>query len=166
MYPPFFARLAIGGAVLLFLCQTGCVRRRMTVRSYPEGATVYVDHREMGKTPVSFPFTYYGTREIRLEKDANETVKVRQKINAPWYQMPGLDFVSENLWPAEIRDERVLDFQLPTQQKILEADVHERAERLRTSQNQGFVAPLLPSNSTIASPVELRSSPVPRTSLP
>lgn len=47
----------------------GCVQRRMTVRSNPPGALVYVDDYQIGTTPVSTDFIYYGTRKIRLVKD-------------------------------------------------------------------------------------------------
>lgn len=87
----------------------GCVQRRMTIRSNPPGALVYVDDYQIGTTPVSTDFVYYGTRKIRLVKDGFETLTVRQPLPVPWYEVFPLDFVSENLWPWEIRDERVVD---------------------------------------------------------
>ena len=87
----------------------GCVQRRMTIRSNPPGALVYVDDYQIGTTPVSTDFIYYGTRKIRLVKDGYETLTVRQPFPIPWYEIFPLDFVTENLWPWEIRDERVVD---------------------------------------------------------
>ena len=58
---------------LIALTATGCVRRRLTVRSNPPGASVYVDNQHIGKTPCSVDFTYYGTREIRLVKSGFST---------------------------------------------------------------------------------------------
>src|SRR4051812_10525790 len=40
------------------------VRRRLNVNSNPPGALVYVDNQQIGTTPCSVDFTYYGTREI------------------------------------------------------------------------------------------------------
>ena len=34
------------------------------------------------------------------------------KFTTPWYQYPVMDFFAENLWPFEVRDERILDFEL------------------------------------------------------
>jgi len=49
-----FFRRAIGTAVLLAIvllpAQSGCVTRRMTIRSNPPGALVYVDDYEIGTT--------------------------------------------------------------------------------------------------------------------
>ena len=43
--------------------QTGCVQRRLTIRSSPPGAVVYVGNQEIGTTPISHDFIYYGSRE-------------------------------------------------------------------------------------------------------
>jgi hypothetical protein len=63
---------------------TGCVQRRFTIRSNPPGAQVYVDDYEIGTTPVSHDFVYYGTRKIRLVKDGYETLTVYQPMPTPW----------------------------------------------------------------------------------
>jgi hypothetical protein len=120
----------------------GCVRRRMTVRTNPPGAQLYVDNYPIGKTPVSFPFTYYGTREVRLVRDGYETQAVKQRFLPPWYQWPVLDFVTENLWPGEIRDERVLDFQLEPQKIVPTDQLLTRAHSLRDGSQVGYISPL------------------------
>jgi hypothetical protein len=115
------------------LAGTGCVQRRMTIRTNPPGALVYVDNDEIGTTPCSTDFIYYGTREIRLIKDGYETVVVQQPIRAPFYQWFGLDFVSENLIPFELRDQQNLDFQLRPQVIVPEDEILARANQLRQS---------------------------------
>lgn len=127
--------------LLIVLAAGGCVRRRLTVRTNPPGALVYVDNQEIGYTPVSVPFTYYGTREIRLEKDGFETLTTKQKFKAPWYEWPVIEFFSENLWPGEIRDERVVDFQMFESQHA-DANFRARARNLREGARMGSVVPL------------------------
>ena len=126
----------------LTLLNFGCVRRRMTIRSNPPGAMVYIDDQQIGQTPVSTSFTYYGTRKITLVRDGFETTTVKHTIDAPWYQVPPLDFVSENLTVREIRDERVLDFTLVPQQMVPSEQLWQNAENLRQNAQSGFVAPL------------------------
>jgi hypothetical protein len=109
----------------------GCVQRRFTIRSNPPGAAVYVDNHPIGTTPVSHDFIYYGTRDVRLVKDGYETLNVKTKMPTPWYELPGIDFFSENLWPSEIRDNRVLDFQLQPQMIVPTEQLIGRAEELR-----------------------------------
>jgi hypothetical protein len=111
----------------------GCVQRRMTIRSSPPGALVYVDDYQIGTTPVSTDFIYYGTRKIRLVKDGYETLTVRQPFPIPWYEIFPLDFVTENLWPWEIRDERVVDLAMSNTASIPPESVVARAEQARLS---------------------------------
>jgi len=128
--------------VLLILGSTGCVRRRMTVRSNPPGAMVFIDDQQIGMTPVSTDFTYYGARKFRLIKDGFETVEVVQTIPAPWYQIPPLDFVSENLASREIRDERAVDFNLQPQRIVPADELLSRANNLRQNSHAGIAAPV------------------------
>jgi PEGA domain len=133
------------------LLGTGCVHRRLTVVSEPAGATVYVDQQQIGQTPVSTPFTYYGTREIVLEKDGFQTVKEMHKIRPPWYQLPPFDFISDNFWPFRIRDERVLDFQLSAEAPVDEIQLQQRADQLRSNVQQGLVLPTVSQQTVVES---------------
>lgn len=145
------ARLAVRWALLgliLCLCHTGCVQRRMTIRSNPPGALVYVDDQPnpIGVTPVSHDFIYYGTRKIRLIKDGYETLTVMQPISAPWYQYAPIDFVAENLVPGQIRDQRIMEFQLKPQMVVPPEQLLLQAEDLRRGVHAtaGIVAPAGP----------------------
>jgi hypothetical protein len=109
----------------------GCVQRRMTIRSNPPGAMVYIDNQEIGTTPVSTGFVYYGTRQFRLVKEGYETLTESRTLPSPWYQFIPLDFVSENLVPGEIRDHHTLDFQLVPQRVVPTEELLGRAELLR-----------------------------------
>lgn len=117
---------------LLLLCALpGCVSRRLTIRSNPPGAMVYIDDQEIGVTPVSTSYIYYGGRKIRLVRDGFETVTVIQEIPAPWYQYFPIEFVADNVVPWEIRDERTLDFTLTPQQLVHPNELQRRAQSLR-----------------------------------
>jgi hypothetical protein len=129
-----------------YVSSNGCVRRRMTINSNPPGAVVYVDDRDIGKTPVSTPFTYYGTREIQLVKDGYETLTVQQRFPPSWYQVPPLDFFSENLWPWELRDERIVNLEMAPQKNISTDEILRRGENLRQTSTAGFIAPLPATN--------------------
>jgi hypothetical protein len=127
----------------------------MTIRSNPPGALVYVDDYHVGTTPVSTNFTYYGTRKIRLVKDGYETLTVMQPIATPWYEIPPLDFFTENLLPGELRDRRTLSYQLRPQTVVRTEQLLGRAEQLR-ARGQMPVALAPPAFS---SPIPDRGSP-------
>jgi hypothetical protein len=136
---------------LMLLPGSGCVRRRLHVRSNPPGALVYVDNQQIGTTPCSVDFTYYGTREIRLIKPGYETLTINQPIPTPWYQIPPLDFVSENLTPMRIRDNRTVTFDMAPQIIVPPNVIVDRASQLRQEAQQYPVVPAAAS-STIVGP--------------
>lgn len=121
------------------IATTGCVRRRMQVRTNPPGATVSVDNQVIGTTPAASSFTYYGTREFRIEKDGFRTETIRRKFKPPWYQWPGLDFISETLWPGEVRDERIIDVQLVPRELAPTDEIINRADALRNQSRTGVI---------------------------
>jgi hypothetical protein len=144
--------------VLVCAATQGCVQRRLTIRSNPPGALVYVDDYAIGTTPVSTDFVYYGNRKVRLVKSGYETLTVIQPIPAPWYEYPGIDFVSENLVPREIRDERVVEYQLQPQMIVPSQQLLGRAENLR----HGAGVPQMP----LPPPPEVRPNGAPAATSP
>ncbi len=133
------------GFIIIFLLGftvfSGCVLRTLTINSEPSGATVYLDNTPVGETPVTIPFTYYGTRKITLEKtDADgkliyERKIVYEKISTPVYQYFPLDFFSEIVLPVDIKDEHFFTYRLdplnqpPTAE--IQKNVIKNAEELR-----------------------------------
>jgi PEGA domain len=125
--------------LLVVACSAGCVRRRMTVRTSPPGATISVDNQVIGTSPAAANFVYYGTREFRVEKDGFRTETIRRRFNPPWYEFPGVDFIAETLWPGEIRDERIIDVELVPKEVQTTGQVLERADALRQQSRAGIV---------------------------
>jgi hypothetical protein len=116
----------------LCLMLTGCVERTLTINSDPDGAAVWVDGKDVGKTPVDVPFSWYGTREIVVEKDGYETVEKKETIDPPWWQYPVVDFMTDVLIPVTFTDKREFNYELessPTTEEI--KPVEERAAPMR-----------------------------------
>jgi hypothetical protein len=153
-------------AVLVCLAALGCVQRRMTIRSNPPGALVYVDDYQVGTTPVSTDFVYYGTRKIRLVKDGFETLTVRQPFPLPWYQVFPLDFVTENVWPGEIRDERVVDLAMTPMAATPPEEVVARAEQARANAGSLPAPPPAPVAPQVVVPQPIPAPPPAQMPLP
>jgi hypothetical protein len=111
---------------------TGCVERRYTIRSEPPGATVIVNGEEIGPTPASKSFYFYGNREITLMLDGYETRTIIQPIDAPWWDNLVTEFFSENLVPVSLRDEREFKYQLVPAVSPPLGELRNRAESLRS----------------------------------
>jgi hypothetical protein len=98
-------------------------------------------------------FTYYGTREIRLVKPGYETLTVNQPIPTPWYEIPGVDFFSENLTPAKIRDNRTVMYDMAPQVIVPTQHLLDRADELRQETMQGLVVPAVaPAPASLPAP--------------
>jgi hypothetical protein len=130
--------------MLVFVCLlcSGCVRRRMTIRSYPAGAQVFVDDREIGTTPCSTSYIYYGKRNVMLVKDGYKTERLVHQFNVPWYEYVPLDFYNENLNPYEIRDERTINVTLTPEENVPAEQLLERANSMRGGAQAGLITPL------------------------
>ncbi|HLJ09943.1 MAG TPA: PEGA domain-containing protein [Planctomycetaceae bacterium] len=129
-------RFARRGLILLLaaagLCSSGCMHRRLTIRSDPPGAAVLVDGEEVGYTPVSIDYTYYGTREIKLIKDGYKTLTTPVKLSTPWYQVFPLEFVTDNFALTKINDRREVTYALAPERLEPTQDIENRANALRS----------------------------------
>ena len=123
---------------IIVLMQTGCVHRRVTINSNPQGALVRLDGKDIGYTPASIDYTWYGTREVELLKDGYETKKQLVRISPPWYQRFPLDFFSDNLLGTHVRDHRRFDLQMQPKQPDIATDVIERGRSLRSQAVHGL----------------------------
>src|SRR3954462_11401197 len=72
----------------------GCLERRVSISSDPSGAVVYANDVELGRTPLEAAFTYYGTYDVRVEKEGFEPRGVRAKARAPIYESPPVDLLA------------------------------------------------------------------------
>lgn len=134
-------RLGLLAAVVCCAATAGCVQRRLTIRSNPPGALVIIDQWNIGITPCSTDYIYYGKRHIQLIRDGYETLDDDRWIWPPWYEIPPIDFVSENFIPKELRDERIIDYQLTPQKVASTEQLLGRAENLRQSTRLESAAP-------------------------
>lgn len=130
------ARSALLAALAVCLLD-GCVSRRATIRSNPPGALVEVDGQRLGFTPVSFDFQYYATREITLSKVGYETLRIKQPVKPPWYQVPPLDAISDNLLPFRVTNRHDFSYTLKRKQMESTPALIDRASNVRSRVQAG-----------------------------
>jgi hypothetical protein len=123
-------------------CFSGCVERRLTIGSAPEGALVYLNDKEIGHTPITVPITWDGDYDLRFryEKDVGTPgnpkieryyLHTHQKTEVPWFSVIPLDLFAE-LTPVPFKDEQVWAFSIPQVPEEPADAVIERAHRLKT----------------------------------
>lgn len=147
---------------LAVLCgASGCVERRMIIDPRPVGAIVYDEKDQpIGAGPVDKPFTYYGKYRFRIAKDGYETLVVEQRVRAPWYELPGLDFIAENLIPWTIRDVRYFYPELKPAAVVPPEDVLRQGQQLR-DYGRSIGAPIPDLNPPIGVPPTVLMPPTP-----
>ena len=120
---------------------TGCngVRRRLTITSEPSGAIVYLNNKEIGKTPISRNFVYSGVYDIKCYKEGYEMKETYYKAGRPWYLYPGIDFFAENFTPGELRDEQTCHITLEQKREIPRNELYANACKLRDEAHNGAV---------------------------
>ncbi|HVX83253.1 MAG TPA: PEGA domain-containing protein [Phycisphaerae bacterium] len=141
MKPTRFLCVNFAAGAVLLTGLGGCVERKITIGSGPPGALVYLNDVEVGRTPVTVPFTWYGDYDIRMRLDREEgqgadrkTVEyylhTHERARAPWFQWLGVDLFAEIL-PFQFKDDKVWAFNLERVQQPSDADLIQRAEQLK-----------------------------------
>jgi len=129
-----FQQWKLSLCVILLLAVGGCgqVQRQMVIHSNPEGALVHLNGQEVGRTPLTVDFTWYGTYDLVLRQEGYQALRVEQRVYAPWWQWIPFDLLSE-LTPGRKVDRREFTFaMLPHIDTPLAADeLIQRAAAMR-----------------------------------
>jgi len=128
-------RTILAMAVLLAgLALTGCygqVQRTITIESEPPDARCWLNDNEVGRTPVTVSFTWYGTYNVRLESAGYEPLVTTAKVSAPPYEWVPLDLAFETVVPGVKTDAHEFRFALKKAEPIDPEALRQRAEGLR-----------------------------------
>ena len=124
-------------AAAMGLC--GCLERDITVTSEPAGALVYLNDVEVGRTPLTVPFTWYGDYDVQVRLDGCQTLATHAKINAPIQETPPFDLFAE-LSPVTYTDHRYLYYKLQPLVLPTDDELKARAQKLQ-QENMKSVKP-------------------------
>lgn len=120
------------GAVLAALSLAGCVERRLTINTRPQGALVTLNDEQIGVSPVTVPFRWYGNYGVRITKDGYETLDTARELKAPLHDYPPFDFFAQVLYPGRIVDSYEWTFELQPKEYPTREQVLRNAEALRS----------------------------------
>lgn len=124
----FALRMALIAAVFL----GGCVERQLTVNTHPQGALVELNDEEIGTSPVTVAFNWYGDYNVRITKQGYQTIKTHRELKGPWYDKFPFDFFAQILSPKRILDKYEWTFQLEEKRQIPREELIQNAEKLKT----------------------------------
>jgi hypothetical protein len=117
------------------LCASGCLERTVTITSTPPGALVYLNDTEVGRTPVTTAFTFYGDFDLRLRLEGYEPLVTHVNANAPIYEWAPID-LGATAWPGRIKTDKAWHFDLVPQTPPTREGETELMGRARELQSQ------------------------------
>jgi hypothetical protein len=108
------------------LFTSGCVERKLTINTQPQEALVFLNDEEIGVSPVTVSFNWYGDYYIRISKEGYETLKTNRMLEAPRHDKFPFDFFAQVLTPKKIVDEYEWSFELepitqPSRTELIQA---------------------------------------------
>jgi hypothetical protein len=83
----------------------------MSIESNPPGALVYLNNQEVGRTPMTRDFKWYGDYDVQLRLEGYETLTTNQKVIAPAWNWVPFDLFA-GLLPFTFKDERSFSYAL------------------------------------------------------
>lgn len=114
----------------LSLLPAGCVERKLTVNTEPQGGLVILNDEEIGVSPVTVSFEWYGDYRVRIQKEGYETLKTHRELTAPWYDHFPFDFFAM-LDPKRTVDSYEWTFTLSPQKPPSREELIQNAEELK-----------------------------------
>ena len=119
--------------VLLLACVAvlpGCLERRITVTSDPPGATVFINDTDVGRTPLTTGFQFYGEYDVRVRKPGFEPISTHRTASSPLWEYPPLDIAAIAV-PVSIQKNVKWNFELSPVSEESTKGLVERAKELR-----------------------------------
>ncbi len=109
----------------------GCVERKLTVTTNPPGAVVKLNDEEIGTSPVTVRFKWYGDYKVLIQKPGFETINTHRKLEGPKHDHFPMDFFAETLTPEKIVDSYEWHYDLEPYQPVERERLIDDAESLR-----------------------------------
>lgn len=109
--------VVLSACCLVLLLLSGCVRRSLTIRTNPPGASVYVNDQLKGTSPLTYDFVWYGWYRVTLRKDGYVRHDDRRLMRAPLHLWIPLDLIME-LLPVTIPDRRTWTYDLTKAEEL------------------------------------------------
>jgi len=117
--------------IIVMLSLGGCVERKLTINTEPQGALVVLNDEEIGESPVTVSFEWYGDYDVRISKEGFETLKTHRELKGPWYDMFPFDFFAQLIVPNRIVDSYEWTFELSPQKQPTREELIQDAEELK-----------------------------------
>ena len=90
----------------------GCVERKLTINTEPQGALIVLNDEEIGTSPVTVAFNWYGDYSVRINKEGYQSLNTHKVLEQPRKDKFPFDFYYEVLTAKKYVDEYEWTFAL------------------------------------------------------
>ena len=118
-------------SLLVLIALAGCVERELTINTKPQGAVVALNDEEIGESPVTVNFNWYGDYCVRINKEGYETLNTHRELKGPWYDHFPFDFFAQIVNPNRIVDSYEWTFELSPRKQISRDELIQNARELK-----------------------------------
>ena len=109
----------------------GCVERKLTINTKPPGASVMLNDEDIGESPTTVNFDWYGHYNIRISKEGYETLKTHRELKSPWCDEFPFDFFTQIVYPDRIVDSYEWTFELSPKRQISRDELIHKAQEAK-----------------------------------
>lgn len=124
--------LLLIGLLSLLPLLSGCIERKMTIKSKPDDALLYLNGEQQGRTPQTIKFHYYGSWKVRLEKEGHQIHQDTIEVSRPAYEYFPLNIFTELLIPHTFKVHKEFSFELTPTEEVSREEVMKRARKLQS----------------------------------
>jgi len=117
--------------IVSLILLNGCVERKLTINTQPQGALIVLNDEEIGTAPVTVSFNWYGDYDIRISKEGYETLKTHRMLEGPWYDKFPFDFFAQVLYSKKIVNSYDWSFELTEKKQYNNKELIQKAQILK-----------------------------------
>jgi len=103
----------------------------LTINTEPQGALVVLNDEEIGESPTTVSFQWYGDYNVRISKPGYETLKTHRELQGPWYDEFPFDFFAQIVNPNRIVDSYEWTFELSPKRQISRDELIRKAQEAK-----------------------------------
>jgi hypothetical protein len=124
-------RMPLIGLAAVLILAGGCVERQLTINSVPAGAMVVLNDEQIGRSPVTVSFNWYGDYNVKISREGYETLSIHRRLKGPWYDRFPFDLFAQIIYPGRIVDSHEWTFTLAPKEQIDRDALIENAMELK-----------------------------------
>jgi hypothetical protein len=133
------AAMIILCGLICFCC--GCVERKITILTEPAGALVALNDEDIGTSPVTVSFQWYGDYSVRLTKEGFKTLNTHQNLKRPLRDKVGFDLL-DDMFHTRV-DEYTWTFKLEPYQQPQKDQLIDQAVKMQQQTAEELAKPMV-----------------------